>query len=188
MSEPNDAASAKDEIALGDAAGAILHNPLPEGQPFYAKIGRVAAEWAHLEHTLDTIIWDLSGIDPVKGACITAQVTGARGRYNVLTALGKLKGLKGDTIKRINVLMNDTFGIQEQRNRIVHDAWFIDTNRNQITQHRSMPVKNPAFGFEDVSDQGIDLLISKIHLMVEDAIALRTLISDELEPSPEICP
>src|SRR5262245_35059281 len=30
---------------------------LPEEHPFYALVGRVASEWAHLEHILDTTIW-----------------------------------------------------------------------------------------------------------------------------------
>jgi hypothetical protein len=41
-----------------------IHGPLPEDHPFYALVGRVASEWAHLEHILDTTIWDLLGIVP----------------------------------------------------------------------------------------------------------------------------
>jgi hypothetical protein len=33
----------------------------PNDHPLYATVGRVAAEWAELEHGLDQIIWRLSG-------------------------------------------------------------------------------------------------------------------------------
>jgi hypothetical protein len=52
----------------------------PDDHPVYTLIGKVASKWSHLEHTLDLIIWDLAGIEPEKGACITAQMMGAANR------------------------------------------------------------------------------------------------------------
>ena len=43
----------------GFGMGAFPVCSLPDAHPFYALIGRVAAEWARLEHNLDLIIWDL---------------------------------------------------------------------------------------------------------------------------------
>jgi hypothetical protein len=50
-------------IGVVMAAGtATIHDPLtsrPEDHPFFGSIGRVNAHWAHFEHVLDLIIWDL---------------------------------------------------------------------------------------------------------------------------------
>ena len=49
----------------------------PPDHPIYALIGRAASAWAHLEHTLDLIIWDLSLGEQQRVACVTAQILGA---------------------------------------------------------------------------------------------------------------
>jgi hypothetical protein len=55
--------SARTATASSTAAAATqavvgrVRNPLPAEHPAYALIGRVAAEWAQLEHALDIILW-----------------------------------------------------------------------------------------------------------------------------------
>ena len=55
------------EAAAAADLGLILRRPLPDNHPAYSLIGRVAAEWARLEHILDTIIWELAGLEPAFG-------------------------------------------------------------------------------------------------------------------------
>jgi hypothetical protein len=60
----------------GMQATLSVHGPLPPDHPLYARIGRVASEWAHIEHILDLIIWKLANIHDKQGACITSQILG----------------------------------------------------------------------------------------------------------------
>jgi hypothetical protein len=59
----------------------------PDNHPIYSLVGRATSAWAHLEHTLDLIIWDLIGLDPKRIACVTAQIIGATNRYNAIESL-----------------------------------------------------------------------------------------------------
>jgi hypothetical protein len=83
-------------VIYGDAATEARH-PRPSGKsavevapdnhPIYTLVGRAASAWAHLEHTLDLIIWDLIGLDPKRIACVTAQIIGATNRYRAIESL-----------------------------------------------------------------------------------------------------
>jgi hypothetical protein len=55
---------------------------LPIDHPVYSLIGYVASEWAHLEMSLDEIIWELLGVKSPDGACVTAQLMSVWPRYN----------------------------------------------------------------------------------------------------------
>src|SRR5260370_17366071 len=72
---------------LGYAVGQDQVIIAPADHPIYAKVGKVASDWAHVEHTLDMIIWELSGIEFQKGAAITAQLMGAFSRFNAILPL-----------------------------------------------------------------------------------------------------
>jgi hypothetical protein len=37
----------------------------PANHAIYSLVRRAASAWAHLEHTLDLIIWDLIGLEPI---------------------------------------------------------------------------------------------------------------------------
>src|SRR5436305_14777871 len=66
----------------------------PKTHPLYAAVGRVAAEWAELEHNLDQIIWRLSGTTAPLAACITSQMIGHFPRFNAIVAL--VRSRRGD--------------------------------------------------------------------------------------------
>ena len=86
-----------------------VHAPLPEDHPMLSIIGQVANQWAHIEHVLDLIIWDLSGMGPREGAwCITAKLVGPRTRFKTIISLAHQFGLSGEIIKRTTDLMNST--------------------------------------------------------------------------------
>jgi hypothetical protein len=82
----------------GEAIISPVLSPLPEAHPLYADIGRVAAQWAHYEHILDLIIWDLAATGPEKGACISGQLVGTTPRYFAMLALGTTRGLRHQTL------------------------------------------------------------------------------------------
>ena len=121
--------------------------PLPDDHPFYAVIGRVAAEWSQLEHLLDIIIWDLSGVEHDAGACITAQMMGVGNRLQAIMALGERRSLSKKIPERVNSLTEKSFKPGEARNRIVHDTWYIKSVSRQLGQFRSMARKIGASGW-----------------------------------------
>ena len=57
--------------------------------PIYSLVGQVASSWAHIDHLLDILIWQLADVDAQAGACITAQISGAYGRFRAVIALFK---------------------------------------------------------------------------------------------------
>jgi hypothetical protein len=66
----------------------------PDGHEIYNLIGRVAAEWSHLEHILDRSIWKLAKVPGSRGACLTAQMMGVWPRFNAIDALLKQRSGK----------------------------------------------------------------------------------------------
>src|SRR6184192_3661788 len=66
--------------------------------PYYEAIGRMVATWADFEHIIDANIWDLAGVTPEIGSCITANLTSVLSRMRALVALAHIKGLKSDVI------------------------------------------------------------------------------------------
>ena len=99
----------------------------PLDHQVYALVGRVAASWSHLEHTLDLIIWSLAGIEAEKGACITSQMLGATNRYKTIISLLKQRKTRAfaQLASDADALMRKSYDGQEERNRIVHDAWYL---------------------------------------------------------------
>lgn len=145
---------------------------LEEGDPILGYIGEVAYEWAHLEHILDTIIWKMAGVEPPKGACLTAQVMGAAPRYRAIISLAKLLGLPERVVKRTNKLMGETYDVSEQRNRIVHNPWYF-TDVIRWAQFRSMPFKKPTYGFEDINLKKVSEIIQRVKDCAEKSMKLR---------------
>jgi hypothetical protein len=166
----------------GDAFGAIrLFTPLPPEHPFYPTIGRVAAEAAHLEHILDTIIWEMAGADRELGACITGQLLGPAARLNVMHALAAQKGLPKDVLNRIEDLTNKCSEVHKRRNRFVHDAWYA---AGEITgQFKSPLAKDARFGIHDITPEYATETIDLIKKRTDE---LQTLWNDiqKLRSSP----
>ena len=159
-----------------------VHGPLPADHPFYASVGRVASEWAHLEHTLDLIIWELTGLHPKYAACITSYIMGVGSRCKAIIALSLAKGLEPPTFepKAFRSLMNDSYAVADMRARIVHDPWYAEYNSQVPSQFRAMAYSDRRYGLHDVTDAEIDDTIDKIRKLNERAMALRTSVATAL--------
>ena len=166
-------------IALGRYTPAVQERPptkpiveiAPPDHPIYSLVGRVASGWAHLEHTLDLIIWDLTRIEPESVACITAQINGVTPRYRAIVSL--LKHRKTDTFNKLaekmEELMRKTYDPTEQHNRIVHDPWYI-THEKLPAQFRAMPTKDPRFGICEIDAKEIEALITTANKLAESRL------------------
>lgn len=171
----------------------------PDDHAIYSFVGRVASEWARLEHFLDAIIWDLAELEHAAGACITAQMIGATPRYRTIIAQLTLR-TKADErwnkyIGKINGLMNSTYDPQDRRNRIVHDPWYVTFERGpgllsrmlseKPAQFKSMPQKTLQFGIVEIDVTEIEKTSTDIKKLSERAEQLLTEISAQLRASPK---
>jgi hypothetical protein len=169
---------------------AILQRPpaLPETDPFYALVGRVASEWAHLEHILDTTIWGLLGVTDVLAACVTSQIMGVPGRCKAVMTLSAAQGLD-EAIwgKPFRQLMSSSYDTSDWRNRYVHDFWVIP-EPGKATQFRAMPYKDQRFGLVEVSKADIDRTLEKIRALQKQASDLRSAVLEAFAASSKKTP
>jgi hypothetical protein len=140
----------------------------PPDHDIYKLIGRVAAGWSNLEHELDRIIWRLLPAVSPEAGCVTSQLMGATPRYRTIIAQLTHKHRQTSDpgfeklISRTNSLMQETYQPQEQRNRIIHDAWYLDPLRDGAAQFRSWPAKDLRFGINPVDMTAIETTLTKI--------------------------
>jgi len=162
------------------ALRASIQQPLPSEHPFYVLIGRVAAEWAKIEHILDLAIWDLCAVDHRLGSCITGQLAGQFGRFGAIQALARAKGFDKKMLGRIENFANSTNTLARRRNRFVHDAWY-ETGVGQTGQFRSYSAKEGVFGFYEVKSGYAEETIA---LFKQKAAELSELCSELLQGPP----
>lgn len=122
---------------------------------------------------MDLFIWQLSGIDNPFGACITAQIMGATPRFNTLIALATKKKISESLIEEIRDLMRKTYDVQEDRNRLVHDPWYIETRSGRPGQFKSVPRKGLQFGFEDIDETFVRNVMGRIQRRRQAVLILR---------------
>jgi hypothetical protein len=89
-------------------------------------IGKVASNWSRLEQTLAMALWRLAGVDNKTGTCLTAQIPNSARMLDALLALANLRGASDTWLNNITKFAGKTLGLQEQRNRVVHDVWTFD--------------------------------------------------------------
>jgi hypothetical protein len=69
----------------------MTKSPSKPGHDLYeatlVEIGRITTTWAKFEHWVDVAIWYLSGLDDLKGACITSQLGSIHAKFRALQAL-----------------------------------------------------------------------------------------------------
>jgi hypothetical protein len=139
----------------------------PDDHPIYSLVGRVASDWAHVEHLFDEMIWHLGAKDVVRGASITAQMTGVASRcraiIGLLTTIGKRPQTNTQSlISKTEELMNKSYGPSDRRNRIVHDPWYVYTGLNQTAQFKAMPHKDLRYGVHPVDFTELNNALTEI--------------------------
>jgi hypothetical protein len=160
---------------------------LLDSHEFYGLVGRVASEWSHLEHTLDNIIWILAsfrvgalGANIV--ACITSQIMGVGPRCKAIASLAAAYNIHNKALRdQINRVKGKSYDLADDRARIVHDGWWMETETKTPAQFRAMPASDPDYGFKDISKEQIEKTITDIKKLQHEAAILRQLVRDELE-------
>jgi hypothetical protein len=150
-------------------ATVTIHSPLPAEHPFYANVGRVASEWAHLEHIIDVTIWEFLGVDNRLAACLTSQYPGIGQRCNAICALGLAMGLTKEDVKPFRKLKSDAFDVADWRARWVHDPWYVELGTNKPAQFRAMSQVDPRYGLHEISKDEVEKTIKAIRKLQDAA-------------------
>lgn len=158
--------------------------PLPADHHVYTLVGRVASEWSRFEHALDLIICDLANIEPEKGACITAQIMGPVPRLRVI--ITQLKQINTDESTSLAGEFKELMGIcsdvAEDRNRLIHDSWYLYSASGDAGQFKSMPFKDPKYGIIQVDVDHINKTLERIERRQSKATTLHERVKALLKP------
>jgi hypothetical protein len=158
-------------------------DPLPANHPFYVLVGRVASEWAHLEHNLDLSIWAMLDASPDQAACITSQMMGVGPRCNAIQLLGALHSVPDECLKSFRQLKNDSYSVADRRARWVHDTWYLESPPGKVSQFRAMPMADPRHGQQDIASQQVEDTITEIKKLQDRATLARGKLVAELGAS-----
>lgn len=85
-------------------------------------IGLVAAEWSYCESSLESIIWQVAGIDSERGYAITTHI-GSETRIHILGALAEKKVVSTTLKAELTTIVADLRRLRTERNNIVHSVW-----------------------------------------------------------------
>jgi hypothetical protein len=153
----------------GGAVEMKIHVPLPADHPMHNLVGRVASEWSHVEHFLDVIIWHLAQLDEATGACLTSQIMGSFGRITAIYALCINQKKDEKVLKQVQELRQKMRGVQDRRNRILHDAWYVEDASQQTEQFKSMAKDESLIGFHPVDEAFIKETLDKMARRLKEA-------------------
>jgi hypothetical protein len=154
--------------------------------PYHMQVGRIASQWAALDHAIDQAIWKLAEISPALGACITTQLTSTATRLRVMWALLLLRDGSDPLIKKLEKFNAKMYVALEKRNRAVHDPWCqLDSGevgqiKIALNNKRNLTLAEVPIGLEVVFN---DLTI--ISRRLRNFITLSAEITSWLEISPQ---
>mgnify|MGYP003122467697 CR=1 FL=1 len=139
------------------------------------ELGRIANAWANLEFLMDTLIWQLSEVEQMLGACITVQMMGSSNRLRAIMALLRLRSAPKELIEKLEKFNSSNYGMQTIRNRLVHDSWIQNASLDAVFQVRvALEGRDLAFGFAETPLEDLKVKKKKIDAHVRRFIAIRT--------------
>jgi hypothetical protein len=128
----------------------------------YQLLGKISATWAVFELNTDKLIWEIAGIPQTVGACFTAQLIGPAKRFDVLICLVRLFNGSDVLLDEIKSLQGRASQIGEERNRRLHDAWFVNHVTGVAARFQITAKKELKFGLVEETTTLLEALISKI--------------------------
>ena len=156
----------------------------------YAAIGKIASSWAHFEFEIDLASMVLAEVNTVGiGICFTAQIIGASRKFNTYTSVATLLGVSPRLIKRLNSFSEKINGLNELRNRSVHDIWFFNhpkpPTRFEATVKKTLKLNH----IETPTDtllhivQNIEKLQVEFKALSDRVLAEKQALSEAAQPS-----
>lgn len=137
---------------------------LPLSGAHYKAIGRVAANWAMIENTLERFIWFITSLGEDAGRCVTTYMA-YRNRMQALLSLtyeantspSGVVFQEGEHEKLAKFLENLRKGLLNERNAVVHGVWTIDeeTGKAGIVKtyaHKELEVEIQEWSIDKIND------------------------------------
>lgn len=154
----------------------------------YAALGKIASAWASFELAIDRQIWKLAGVTNSIGACVTGQLIGHAKRLDALTCLVRLHGGSDKLIASISSFGQSSYNVAEERNRAMHDPWFVNHETGNIARLQISAKKELKFGLEMQSADELLTIVAKIEDRVSRFSEIGRAIEAELGPFPRTPP
>jgi hypothetical protein len=154
--------------------------------PHYAAVGRVASEWAMLEHEIQEAIWDLAGLNQMTGTCITSQIASSGRLMDAVLALLEQKGASARELKPLRSLSEKIAEKQRMRNRILHDPWYFHFDEDGTTtgyRLQTSAAKTAVHKLIKQDHEKLETLIQEIQILY---LKFRSLVApwrDEVPPT-----
>jgi hypothetical protein len=97
-----------------------------------AYVGLAVSSWADLEFEIDFTIWDLMDCPQALSACLTAQLVSPIPKLHALQSLVQLYEFGEELEARLSTFAGSVAGLNELRNRIVHDKRIYDPETQKV--------------------------------------------------------
>ncbi|WP_372785807.1 hypothetical protein [Phenylobacterium sp.] len=151
-----------------------------------AAIGRIANAWAYLEFAIDNTTWQLAGVPDMVGACMTAQMFSIQPKMRALISLAELRGISAATLSRLRKFNGDRIGgLQEARNRSVHDTRVMHTRTGKVTRLQVTAHGPLVFGFQFEPIAELHKIRKRVEQAVQEYLGLRDELLAEFRALPE---
>jgi hypothetical protein len=147
-----------------------LYNRLPADHLTHSLVGRVAADWAYVEHLLDVILWEL-GLD----ASLIAKIWKSDSKMEKILDLCTNKQMNKGILDEITKLRDQVKDLQNRRNRIVHDPWYIE-DRTKIPQQYKLQS-----GFHPANEADLKKTLEEIDRSIKTVTKLRESINAAMQ-------
>lgn len=144
-------------------ASLLIHVPLLPSNSILQQIGQISVGWAAFEHVLDRVIWHLSGLPPRTAAdTITKSLVGHGRRFKEIRCRWNALASSKASLLAWDKLEIAATPVSHRRNRVIHDAWFLEKDSKTPAQWRGMPKHDPQFGMIAIAPSDLDRLIDDI--------------------------
>lgn len=109
-----------------DKAGELVFEVGPhlilEVPGFAAKMGELAAQWAHAEAELSTLLAALMNTSPERTFALLAAYKSAKATADAANSLGKVT-LEGEDLAAFELMISSFRNLAEERNKVQHGIW-----------------------------------------------------------------
>ena len=153
---------------------------------FHGAVGVIASGWAMLEFQMNQCIWLLADLNPVAGACITAQIVPLGSRIDCLLALMKLRSIDPKWIVKLNAFKQMAYGTGEKRNRLIHDPVVYNRRDSGVGQIEITARGTPVYRVKPVDQKDIDALHKEITKRLSEFGDIRNAIFAARKTLPQI--
>jgi hypothetical protein len=156
----------------------------------WAAIGQIASAASIIDQLLDNMIWELIGVQPKLGACVTSQLSSNYNRFVAIEAITKERGAPKEVQTKLSKLSKKWKDLGELRNRAVHDplAWDEDSLAIRIMRTVTRPMEGLTHELLPFDLEHCYNTTIKLRLFFSELANLRPYLLSELKSCEEKSP